>query len=34
MLDIVGLKDEQMPKVHESYEKVGTLKRVLRVNLV
>ena len=34
MLDIVGLKDEQMPKVHESYEKVGTLKKVLRVNLV
>ena len=26
MLDIVGIREEQLPKLYESYEKVGTLK--------
>ncbi|HHX54885.1 MAG TPA: xylulokinase [Clostridiales bacterium] len=33
MLDVVGLKDEQMPKVYESYEKVGTLKESIASQL-
>jgi xylulokinase len=33
MLDICGVKEEQLPKLYESYEKVGTLKHEIAASL-
>ena len=33
MLDICGVKEEQLPMLHESYEKIGTLKPVIAKEL-
>jgi len=33
MLEILGIKQSQLPKVHESYEKIGKLKQSLKTQL-
>ena len=34
MLSICGIKQSQMPKLFESYEVVGTIKKILHKSLV
>lgn len=33
MMDICGITEDKLPKLYESYEVVGTLKKKLQMNL-